>query len=280
MELNVFLRALLRRWPVLIAVLVLAGAGTFVAFDRVGPAYETTGSTLIFPPIDADGTGPEVAGGNPYLELAGLTQARDIVIRTLTSKTTRAEIETIYPDMAYDVAPDFTNSAPIILFTVEASGPRTSTEVLAELMGRVPSTLAGLQSGRDLAKSQLITSVALTEDSDPEVVRKDQIRAGIFVGAGILGAGLLLLGLIDSLFAARRSRRHVAAHELVAATTPAPAPSPAPSPGPSSAPSPGPSPAQPDRMVSLRAERSQRSESHHDPAGVPGADQRAKQGAR
>ncbi len=211
MDLKLFLRTLLRRWPILMSVFVLAAGATYGVVDRVGPTYETVGSTLIFPPADVDGPGPTPAGGNPYLELGALVQARDIVIRSLTSKTVRAEIAELFPGMTYDATPDYTNNAPIILFTVEAGTPDASAQGLTEVMGRVPATLAVLQSGQALSEQARITSVALTEDLEPESLHKDQIRAGILVGSGVLGAGLLLIALVDGMLAVARRRRQATA---------------------------------------------------------------------
>lgn len=208
---KVFLRTLAHRWPILVIVLVLTGVSTYAMLGRVGPTYESVGSTLIFPPADVDGPGPELSGGNPYLELSGLTQARDIVIRTLTSKAVRTDVEEAFPGMSFEATPDFTNSAPIILFTVEAETPEVATQALINLMGRVPDTLANLQENQALTDRARITSLALTEDIEPTVVRKDQVRAGILVGAGTLGIGLLFIALLDGMLAVRRRRREASA---------------------------------------------------------------------
>ena len=216
MELRVFWRTVRRRWYLTLVVLALTiGATAYVVAD-VGPRYEAEGSVLVFPPASssrsADGRTTTV--GNPYLELAGVSQARDVVIRTLKSRTVQTDWGEDFPGMSYEATPDFTNSAPIILITVEGETSRGSTAALDDLMSRVPRILFDLQDGLGLAQNGLVTARTLTQDATPELVRKTQIRAGLLAAAVAGGLGLLLLALMDSLLGARsRARAEKAAAE-------------------------------------------------------------------
>jgi type II secretory pathway pseudopilin PulG len=121
--------------------------------------------------------------------------------------------------MSYEATPDFTNSAPIILFTVEGDDSADTAAALDELMGRVPQILDDLQGGLGLPQADLVTARKLTQDSRPAVVRKSQIRAALLATAVTGGLGLLLLALVDSLLGVRaRSRaERKAAREAEAA---------------------------------------------------------------
>lgn len=200
-ELNVFWRTLRRRWYLTSAVLMLTIGATAYVADDVGPRYEAQGSTLVFPPASSteseDGATKTV--GNPYLELAGVGQARDVVIRTLKSRTVQADWSEDFPGMTYEASPDFTNSAPIILFTVEGETRTGAAAALDDLMARVPTILLELQDGLGLNDESLVTARTLTQDARPTVVHKAQIRAGLLAAAVAAGLGLLLLALIDSL---------------------------------------------------------------------------------
>lgn len=208
MELKVFWRTLRRRWYLTVVVLALMVGGTAYVVRDVGPTYKAEGSALVFPPassVKADG-GVKTAG-NPYLELAGVNQARDVVIRTLKSRTVQEEWAEDFPDMEYEATPDFTNSAPIILFTVEGGTSESSAAGLDDLMSRVPAILLDLQDGLGLEEQSYVTARKLTQDATPAVVRKSQIRAGLVAGVGIGGLGLMLLALVDSLLTALARRR-------------------------------------------------------------------------
>lgn len=208
MELKVFWRTLRRRWYLTVVVLGLMVGGTAYVVGDVGPTYKAEGSALVFPPassVKADGV--VKTAGNPYLELAGVNQARDVVIRTLKSRTVQEEWGEDFPGMEYEATPDFTNSAPIILFTVEGGTSESSAAGLDDLMSRVPAILLDLQDGLGLEEQSYVTARKLTQDATPAVVRKGQIRAGLVAGVGIGGLGLMLLALVDSLLTALSRRR-------------------------------------------------------------------------
>ncbi|WP_029137538.1 YveK family protein [Nakamurella lactea] len=208
MQLKDFGATLLRRWYLLIVALAITIGGTLYIIDYVGPTYEAEGSVLVFPPVETVQRASEdqAIQGNPYLVLNGVSQARDIVIRALTSKSTQEAVATQVPNSSFEATPDFTNSAPIILITAHANTGEDATAALNTVIERVPKILSDLQAGLDLKSAALITSRPLLADKVATVVHKGQIRAGIVAGVGILGVCLLLIGLFDGLMARRRKR--------------------------------------------------------------------------
>ena len=213
-----------RRWYLVIVAVLLSGAASFWAVGQVGPTYTAEGTVLLFPPKMSTTTeGDLVESGNPYLELNGLTPARDVLIRTLTSKSSRLEIAERYPSAGYTAVSDFTNSGPIVLFDVTGATNDEAIGALHALMDRVPSTLHGLQARLGIPESTFITSEVLTKDPEADIVHKSQIRAGIVAGAGTLTLLLLAIGHIDGVVASR-SRRHGAQLRSVDRTSEEPAP--------------------------------------------------------
>ena len=240
MELRVFWRTLRRRWYLTIVVVALTVGATAYVVRDVGPTYEAEGSALVFPPASSiKEEGETAVAGNPYLELAGVNQARDVVIRTLKSRTVQMEWGEDFPGMEYEATPDFTNSAPIILFTVAGGSSDATAAGLDDLLSRVPAILLDLQDGLGLSSEGQVTARKLTQDSRPAVVRKGQIRAGMLAVAATAGLGLLALALIDSLLVSRGRRRAAssdadadadAADRAEAPEEPDPEPAPAPEP--------------------------------------------------
>lgn len=208
MRLQDFWTTLMRRWYLALIALVLAIGGTFYIVDKVGPTYEAEGSVLVFPPVATVQRETELqTQGNPYLVLNGVSQARDIVIRALTSKSTLDELADQYPDATFEATPDFTNSAPIILITTDAGSAEEATAALSAIMDRVPKILDDLQSGLDLPSQAMITSRPLVADNEPDAKHSNQIRAGIVAAVLALGIGLLLVGLIDGLLTGRTNKK-------------------------------------------------------------------------
>ncbi len=212
MDLSAFVSALLRRWYLTVSALIATAGVTFLVVMLIGPTYKADGAVLLFPPASTVRNSTSVeTQGNPYLVLGGLSQARDILMRTMRTKTAVNAFASRQPNAQYEVNPDFTTSAPILVITVSSPSAEDSIRGLNDVMQTVPETLRSLQSGIvGLPSDGYITSVVLTTDTKPETVRSDQIRSGIVVGAAVLLVMLLLLALVDGLLMARATRRRLA----------------------------------------------------------------------
>ncbi|SEQ12560.1 hypothetical protein [Microlunatus flavus] len=225
MQVQDFILAIRRRWYLALAALVLSVVATVAALALVGPTYEAKGTTLLVPPgatLQQQRPGEAVSTGNPYLELSGLGQARDIVIRSMTSQSTflalcsatgdakylamRDSLCQSHPKVKYTVTPDYESSAPVIMVTIEANSQQDAITALGAVMNQVPASLRSLQGSLNLRARADITSTPVTADVVPVVVRKNQIRAGILVGGGSLALFLLAIGLLDSLLLSRGTR--------------------------------------------------------------------------
>ena len=206
MEMSVLWGSLRRRWYLVLALLVLTLGAMYVVSQRVGKVYEATGTVLVYPPSQSSMPDGSSTQENPYLTLSGVNQARDVVVRALTSKKVSDEFGATFPiGTSFEIVPDYTNSAPIILFTVEAGDPTVATEALESLVSLVPVELSDLQSGLDLPEAERVASTVLTQDEQPQATNKAMIRSSILAGAGVGGAGLMLIALLDSLLLGRRS---------------------------------------------------------------------------
>jgi hypothetical protein len=189
-----------------LALLVLTLGAMYVVTQRVGKTYEATGTVLVYPPSQSSMPDGSSTQENPYLTLSGVNQARDVVVRALTSKKVSDEFGETYPlGTSFEIVPDYTNSAPIILFTVEASDPKVATDALESLVSLVPVELGDLQAGLDLPEAERVASTVLTQDETPQATNKAMIRSAILAGAGVSGAGLMLIALVDSLLLGRRN---------------------------------------------------------------------------
>jgi hypothetical protein len=204
MELSALWGTLRRRWYLLVVSLGLTVAATVLMAGRVGPSYTVEGTMLLFPPAE---TSNPSAGGNPYLALGGLEPARDILIRTMSSKTAREELAEVHPGATYELVADAAVSGPIIVIQVSGTSNDEAVDALASVAEMVPQTLAQLQKARGIEASESITVQPLTADPNAELVRTGQIRSGIVTGVGTLVACLLGIGLLDGLLLSRRSRQ-------------------------------------------------------------------------
>ncbi|MFD7077403.1 hypothetical protein ACFV9G_24555 [Nocardioides sp. NPDC059952] len=202
MELSAVWGALARRWYLVIVTLGLTVVAVVVMMGRVGPSYTAQGTLLLFPPDGTTKAGEKIEG-NPYLSLGGLNPARDILIRAMTSKTARAELEESHPDVSYEMYADMAVSGPIVVVDVTGASEEDTIGALNDLFEAAPGVLVGLQSDLGIKRREYLSIQTLTIDETAEKVTKDQLRAGIVGGAGVLVAGLLGIGLLDGLLLSR-----------------------------------------------------------------------------
>ena len=206
MRLSDFWTVAVRRWYLVLASFVLSVGATLFAVNAVGSTYNAEGSVLVFPPVATVQRNPDQVVGNPYLVLDGVKQARDVVLRTLTSQAVGDDLVAQNPGFSFEATPDYTNGAPVILISVNASTTEGATRGLTAVMNEVPTILDQLQSDLSLPPEAMITSRPLFADSSPTAVHKDQIRAGIVAGVAVMGLSMLVIGLIDGLLSGRAAR--------------------------------------------------------------------------
>lgn len=207
MQLNAFGAALLRRWYLVVVSLGLAVAASAYVVSDVGPTYEVEGTVLLFPPTSSTTSGDQtVTQGNPYLYLGGLNPARDILIRSLTSRGERDALAQLHPDADYTMESDISTSGPLMVLNVSSGSSAEAVAALNTLLDKVPAALDTLQADLGIDSDAYITSQTLTADDRPEVIHKGQIRAAIVSGAGVLALCLLLVGLADGLLLSAAAR--------------------------------------------------------------------------
>lgn len=190
------LRALGRRWYVVVAGLLVTGALTFVAFTTSPPEYHARGLVLLLPSDAAVGK-----GGNPFLQLSGLEQPAGILVASFSSAPARAEVQQRSPTADYTVGIDDSTRGPVIAVDVTAVSEAETMDTLNHLVARIPEELARLQTQVDAPADTTISSMVLTVDDKAEVSRAGTIRmviAALVVGlVGTGAAGYAVDGLIQ-----------------------------------------------------------------------------------
>lgn len=202
MDLHELGAALRRRWYLLLAgLLVTAGlAGSATRF--VAPTYDIQASVVLVP-----SKGVIVEGGNPFLYLSGLIQARDVLVRTLNSSEVRDPIAERQPGATVEVQADATTSGPMIVILAHAERPETAEGALQAMLTALPRHLTQLQDEVGTPPTARINALTLTVDDQATARTGDQMRVVLAVaGVGVVGT-VLLTGLVDGLMLARSRRR-------------------------------------------------------------------------
>ncbi len=205
MELAQLGKMLARRWVMLVVVVVIAAAGSIAVIRAVGPTYSAEGDVLLLPPQDSLAkANPNGTPANPYLFLGDLLQARDVLVRSLGSASSREEVKRAVPAGDFTVEPDATSSGPLVVVQTEAPTSEAALGTLTKVLKVVPDRLSRLQGRLSITGPAAITSSVVTQDTSAQVIRKSQIRLGIVAAVGLLTAGIILIALVDALLLRRR----------------------------------------------------------------------------
>ena len=210
MDLADFGRALRRRWYLTLLVVALAIAVAILGWGKAKPTYTAAGTILLMPPasvVDAKPTdGAAYSAQNPLLYLGGLTEARDAVVSSFSTETTRADIEDNFHSTVEVTSKDG-STAPIIVFSVEGTDASQVEAGLKHLVSTASPRLAQLQDGLKVAAKDRVTFETLSVDDKATASHKKQLELAVVGFAGVLGLGLLLIALIDGRRQARRVAR-------------------------------------------------------------------------
>lgn len=178
-----------------LVVTICLAVGAAVA---TGPSYESEAIVVLIPPT------PDQGVKNPYLYLAGLNQARDIVERSLGSEEVQAELKKRDATAQYTVTEDPMSAGPLLVITADAATKDQVNKTLTALLDNVAPSAKRLQDRLNIAPSAQIKTLEITRDEEPKVVRKSQMRTAIMAGALGLGLSLLAVALVDGLLTRRR----------------------------------------------------------------------------
>lgn len=207
MVLRDLVRALLRRWYLLLLGLILAVSAMYVTWDRVEQRFTAEGSLLLLPPPSSiERILPNRRDGNPLLYLGDLNQARDVVISLMSSDEVREAFADEFPASTYTVSTDPLSSGPIVVITVDAPEPRTALTAVRQISSEVTTRLRQAQSELSVDKDSQIGVMVLTRPADAEMQNRSQVRATVMVGGAIMVSSVLLVAVIDGLISARRRR--------------------------------------------------------------------------
>ncbi|WP_312182143.1 hypothetical protein [Arthrobacter sp.] len=200
------LRVIARRWYLVLVGVLLTGALCAAANMLVPPSYEAQGSMVLMPPSAAVGD-----AGNPYLQLGGMGEAMDVLVRQTNATDIRERVLEDHPSATYVVEPDRTTSGSIIVVQAEADTAAESLELLNAAMATLPATLARMQDELGVTAEQRIDIMPVVIATEADLNFKQSLQVMALAGlAGLVGT-LMFTALLDGLLISRRQRKAGAA---------------------------------------------------------------------
>ena len=218
-------RALGRRWYVVLVGLLLTAGMVYGAYKASPPEYNARALVLLLPSEAEVGR-----RGNPFLLLSGLEQPAGILAAYLSSASARAEVEELSPNAEYEVGLDDSTRGPVIVVDVTDETAMDTLKTLDHLLRRIPEELARMQQDVDVRESAVIGSMQLTVDRQPKADIRGTVRlmiAALVVGVVVTGVSAFAIdGLAQrrkpsrrSTDGARRTRTRTTQHQRRALTT-------------------------------------------------------------
>jgi len=203
--------ALARRWYVTVIALLLTAFSAIAVFEHVSPQYESQASILLVP-----GSKIVAPGANPLLYLGGLTQARDVLVSSLTSSKSTIKIVNDFPLASISIGPDASSSGPMLAVSVESPSASMSQNAIGAVLASIPTELTALQHAVGAPSDARIHSLVVAKTRTPLALQKTRIRATV----GAIGVGLVITvlsaGFVDALLTPRKLRtgRRSPAHSI------------------------------------------------------------------
>ena len=210
MDLRTLLRVLVRRWYVVLPILVItAGAGQQLT-KSIKPSYEASGSMILLSPAVRTTPGvvePELR--NPYTDLTPALRTTAIAVqRVINEGTASRKLRDQGLQVSFDVAVD--DNAPILTLTTTADKPEQATLAVASLATVLSDELQTMQNTAGAPVDRQITAANLTTAQGASKKNADFYRALATIAAVGLAAAIVGALAIESWFSSPNRRRRLA----------------------------------------------------------------------
>ncbi|KAA9106483.1 hypothetical protein [Microbacterium rhizomatis] len=200
-----FLRALGRRWYVLVVGLVLTVALAVGAYVITPPEYTARGLIILLPSEEAVAN-----GGNPFLALDNLDLPARILVSYFQSESAQTDVANVAAEATYVVSIEESTRGPIIAIDVKDVSAAGALSTLNYIAGEVPSNLARLQTEVSAPPASFVRSTPLTMDTIAKEDLSGTIRVVVAAAAAGLVVSLIVAFLVDRVRLGSGRRRGLA----------------------------------------------------------------------
>jgi hypothetical protein len=203
-----FLRAIVRRWYVVLAGLCVTAALAFGASVVNPPEYSVRGLVLLLPSAETVGV-----GGNPFLSLSGLDLPARLIVAYFQSEAMQSEISEVSPTAEFGVDIEESTRGPVIAIDVTDDSEEGALATLSFIAAEIPENLDRLQDEVEAPPQSRVGSMPLTIDEEAVPETSGTMRLVLAaIGVGIV-ATLIVTFAVDRLLLGSGRRRSGAALE-------------------------------------------------------------------
>lgn len=184
-------RAMRKRWYVLIPGLAVTVLAAVLAMRVVPPTLQATGSVLLISPsVEMGANGDPATPTNPYLNFgAPLGATAEVVSAAVTSDRTAKELKRNGATGTYQVAIDPNSSAPILSVEATADDNARALATLKAVIIEIHDQLQAIQADAGAPANQYIKTEVVTSSQEATPVHGSLIRVlAVIVLLGVLGS--------------------------------------------------------------------------------------------
>lgn len=202
MNLMSLVRALMRRWYIVVVGVLIAVGAASVAWQMVPPTYERTATQLLLP-------GSEIMpeNGNPFLYLGGLGPAADVLVTAMTSESDQRAITGGEEDAAILVTRDGSSSGPQLLIVASGASDAEAATVLDAAVAQTAVVLDRLQDLEQIGSDNRIGIKTIAADVSSTLEQRTRLMLAVGAGFAVLLASFVLVAIVDGRASTRGSRR-------------------------------------------------------------------------
>ncbi|MDN3482567.1 hypothetical protein QMA10_11610 [Arthrobacter sp. APC 3897] len=192
------LLVVLRRWYLVLSGIVITGILCWAASQVVPPSYESRGSMVLMPPSAIVGD-----DGNPYLQLGGMSEALDVLVRQANAPEIRDQVLEEHPSATYTIEPDRSTSGSIVVVQATAETEEESLALLGRAMETLPAVLARMQDEISVTPHQRISIIPVVVDAEAALNMKQALQVlAVAVVLGLAGT-FMVTALADGMLLSR-----------------------------------------------------------------------------
>lgn len=203
-------RIILRRWFVVLPILVLTGVLAGALGDRSQPEYSASSTVVMLAPFRTNGeTG--TAMSNPYLNFNSSLTTTAIILRASLDRSEIRELiatEGLAPN--YNVIPQ--DRSPLVDVTVRTDSAEKATATVNRVVQLLQDDLRARQLNLRTPRDQTITTQVLSPATAATLFNSGRARTRyLVIGLGLFVAALAAFAAEGGIrFAARRKARRTA----------------------------------------------------------------------
>lgn len=205
-------RSCIRRWYVLIPLLIVTLWMSHSAYTSVKPVYYSNAVIGFAPPSNRiDQAEPGVAvPRNGLLDVGGATLIASMTAVGLRQPAVVDQIVTAGGAATYGAqlfpVPVNTPPMPLVMIEQTSPDPGTATKTLELVIADTNNVLQGLQQQAQVPPDQMVTSFVVSPPSPPAAGMPSRTQSTVAMFLGGAGLSILITVVVDVFLARRRTR--------------------------------------------------------------------------